>query len=297
MNNQKIKFNWIIIYIIIITIFSIYVLLDAFILPRKYATIDKSTLPIIEKPTEVFIDENSYMDENVSIQILYDRIYNTNIYVADIKLKNVALLKSAFAGDTYGRNILQPTSLISTLHQGILAINGDYYGYRDDGFVIRNGIFYIDIARDESLAEDLIFYNDGATKIINENKTTLDTEISKAQKNNNEIWQVFSFGPAIIKNGKAQTSTNERDLTTNPRTAIGIIEPLHYVFVCCDGRQDDSIGLTSLQLSEYMLSLNCSTAYNLDGGGSTTMYFNGKIINTPSSGYERPVSDIVYIGY
>ena len=46
-----------------------------------------------------------------------------------------------------------------------------------------------------------------------------------------------------------------------------------------------------------MLSLNCETAYNMDGGGSSTFYFNGKILNTPSNGDERPVSDIVYIGY
>lgn len=296
MKKNKSEKIFVISYISLITFFAIYVLLDAYIIPKKYAKVPE-TKTTISKPEEFTITDTSYKDENISIQILYDRFYDTNMYVADIQLKDISLLKTAFAGDTYGRNILQPTSLMSDLHHGILAINGDYYGYRDDGFVLRNGIFYRDIARNEELSECLIIYNDGSTKIINENNTTLNNEISKAEKNDKKIWQVFSFGPAIIKNGKIQTFTNDRDLATNPRTAIGIIDSLHYVFVCCDGRQDNGIGLTSSQLSEYMLSLDCKTAYNMDGGGSTTMYFNKKIINTPSSGYERPVSDIVYIGY
>lgn len=296
MKDKKIKLNGTIIYVILITLFAIYVLLDAFIIPRKYDS-TKYTIPTITKPETAIIEENRYIDENISIQISYDRIYDTNLYIADVQLKDVILLKSAFAADTYGRNILQPTSTIATLNKAILAINGDYYGYRDNGFVVRNGIFYRDTVRDENLSENLFFYSDGSTKIFNEQKTNLNNEISKAEQDNNPIWQVFSFGPAIIKDCKIQNSTKDRDITTNPRTAIGIIEPLHYVFVCCDGRQDESIGLTTNQLAEYMLTLNCQTAYNLDGGGSTTIYFNGKILNNPSDGFERPVSDIVYIGY
>ena len=53
------------------------------------------------------------------------------------------------------------------------------------------------------------------------------------------------------------------------------------------------------ELAEVMQGLGCETAYNLDGGGSSTMWFMGEIINVPTSGWgvgERRVSDIVYIG-
>ena len=93
--------------------------------------------------------------------------------------------------------------------------------------------------------------------------------------------------------GKAKTS--------NPRTAIGIIDDLHYVFVVSDGRTDESAGLSLSQLAEFMNELGVLTAYNLDGGGSSTMYFNGEVINNPTTSgrsiKERSVSDIVYIGY
>ena len=92
-------------------------------------------------------------------------------------------------------------------------------------------------------------------------------------------------------------------MASNPRTAIGQIDELHYVFVVSEGRTSDNAGLSLYQLAQFMKSLGCTTAYNLDGGGSSTMYFDGEVINDPtgggrgSSGGERKVSDIVYLGY
>ena len=89
-------------------------------------------------------------------------------------------------------------------------------------------------------------------------------------------------------------------MASNPRTAIGIIDENHYVFVVSDGRSDESEGLSLRELAEFMESLGVTTAYNLDGGGSSTMYFNGSVVNNPTTGgsttKERSVSDIVYIG-
>ena len=89
-------------------------------------------------------------------------------------------------------------------------------------------------------------------------------------------------------------------MTSNPRTAIGMIEPYHYVFVVSDGRTTQSSGLSLLKLATVLKELNCETAYNLDGGGSATMYFMGNVVNNPTTNgksiSERKVSDIVYIG-
>ena len=94
-------------------------------------------------------------------------------------------------------------------------------------------------------------------------------------------------------------------MSSNPRTAIGIVEEedgsLHYIIVVSDGRTDESEGLTLYQLAEVMQQYGATTAYNLDGGGSSTLYFNGQVINNPTTNgntiSERAVSDIVYIGY
>lgn len=246
------------------------------------------------------ITENSYKDENISIEISYDRKYNSNIYVADIKISDIKYLKTAFANNMYGRNIIGLTTEIAKENNAIFAVNGDYYGYRDYGFVIRNGVKYKDKARPTEKDSCLLIYSDGNFKIINERESNLNSEIKKASKNNLKIEQAFTFGPSLVIDKKAITTNSEpEDIALNPRTAIGIVEPLHYIIVCVDGRTSKSTGITVAQLAEYMLSKNCTTAYNLDGGNSTTMYFNGRLINAPSQadGKERPVSDIVYIGY
>ena len=115
--------------------------------------------------------------------------------------------------------------------------------------------------------------------------------------------QVLSFGPALIENGEIAVSEDEevgKAMTSNPRTAIGQIDSLHYVFVVSDGRTSASEGLSLSELASFMQSLGCKTAYNLDGGGSSTMVFNGTVVNNPTTNgtriSERKVSDIVYIG-
>jgi len=101
----------------------------------------------------------------------------------------------------------------------------------------------------------------------------------------------------------AVTSGEEvgKAMTSNPRTAIGQISDLHYVLVVADGRTDESAGLSLSEIAEFMQGLGVTTAYNLDGGGSSTMVFNGTAINNPTTNgnriKERSVSDIVCIAY
>jgi exopolysaccharide biosynthesis protein len=113
---------------------------------------------------------------------------------------------------------------------------------------------------------------------------------------------VLSFGPTLIENGEIALGKNleSRDKKTTPRCAIGMIEPLHYIFVVANGRTDEDRGLTTMELARVFEKYGCTFAYNLDGGGSATMVFMGELINDPRSGKgeakEREVSDIVFIG-
>ena len=86
-------------------------------------------------------------------------------------------------------------------------------------------------------------------------------------------------------------------MTSNPRTAIGQVSALHYIVIVSDGRTSQSDGLTLYALATLMKDRGCTVAYNLDGGGSSTLWFNGEVINNPTDGRsdgERKVSDIVY---
>ncbi len=217
-------------------------------------------------------------------------------YVADVVLTDATALRSAFAGDAYGTNITETTSAIAEDNGAILAINGDYYGFRDTGIVIRNGVVY----RDEGAREGLAFYLDGTVEVYDETTTTADELVADG------VWNTLSFGPALVADGAAIAGIEDVEVDTNfgnhsiqgeqPRTAVGVIDENHLVFVVVDGRAEGySRGVTMTELAEIMISLGAETAYNVDGGGSSTMYFDGEVINQPSNGGERGTSDILYI--
>ena len=295
-----------------------YVLLDTFVIPKSYAKVvtdNSSTDPqtasdtqegvtddsskdgdtdTAQNQSDAVVTDTSYEDDNIKINISTLREYDTSIYIADVQVSDISYLKTALAENTYGRNIKAATSDIAGSNSAILAINGDFYGFRNYGYVLRNGELYRDSAGD---AEDLVIDDTGNFSIIDESETSVDSlDLSS-------IWQILSFGPALIEDGTVAVDENSevsRSMTSNPRTAIGMISPLHYVFVVSDGRTDESSGLSLIQLAQVLKDLGCTTAYNLDGGGSSTMYFNGEVVNIPTDGRtygEREVSDIVYIGY
>ena len=81
----------------------------------------------------------------------------------------------------------------------------------------------------------------------------------------------------------------------NPRTAIGQLGPLHYLFCTVDGRSEISNGMDVAELAAILADKGCISAYNLDGGGSATMVFRDEIYNAPSSGNQRYIADIVFI--
>ena len=236
----------------------------------------------------------SYSDSNVSITVKEYREYDSAIYVADVTVSDVSYLKTALASNTYGRNITDTTSDMANDNNAVLAINGDYYGARQSGYVIRNGSLY----RNSSGNRDaLAIMKNGEFEFVTEGETSAETLLE------NGALQVFSFGPVLLQDGSISVTENEEvgmAMASNPRTAIGYLGKNHYVFVVSDGRTSESAGLSLYELASFMKSLGVVDAYNLDGGGSSTMVFKGEVINTPTtnghSTQERAVSDILYIG-
>lgn len=309
---MKQLFNWLkkpfrlgIIYSLCLTLTVGYVLLDTFVIPKELASNDanaqtldpnQATTKESATTTAATITDTSYQDENISIAIATERANDTTFYVVDIQLSSADYLKTAFAQGSYGRNIKETTSTIAKKQQAILAINGDYYGFRDTGYVLRNGETYRDTPWEGTDA--LVIDSAGNFSTYSEDDNSL-ADILAAQN----AQQVLSFGPTLIQDSQIVISTNtevSQSKSSNPRTAIGQIDDRHYVMIVSDGRTDESEGLSLYQLAEEFACRGTSIAYNLDGGGSSTLWFNGQVINQPTDGRqikERSVSDIIYIGY
>lgn len=279
--------------------FTVYVGLETFVLARTYGTVsDTISAPMtsIQPTTEpAVITDRSYQDANITLTLSEYREHDTTIYVADVVLSSPDLLKTALAQGTYGRNVTETTSAMSESVGAILAINGDYYGSREQGYVVRNGVTW----RESSMGyEALAIMADGSFRVAEEGNTSV------AELVEDGAVQVLSFGPALVVNGQIAVDAGDevgKAKSNNPRTAIGMIEPGHYLLVVSDGRTKASSGLTLLELATLIQGLGVTTGYNLDGGGSSTMVFMGNVINNPTTNgrtiKERSVSDIVYIGY
>ena len=236
----------------------------------------------------------TYSDSKSKITVTQYRAYDSNIYVADVEVTDGTSILSAFANNTYGRNITDTTSDMAEENNAVLAINGDYYGARQSGYVIRNGVVY---RSQGSNGEDMVIFKDGSLSFISESDTTTDSLMQK------QAWQVLSFGPVLVENGEVAVSENDEvgmAMASNPRTAIGTVAKNHYLFVVSDGRTSESAGLSLYELANFMKSLGATNVYNLDGGGSSTMVFQGEVVNNPTTNgnkiSERAVSDILYIG-
>ena len=276
-----------------------YSMLKTFVLSESITTVKANTTSSSTSTTatNVSTSDTSYSDDNISITLTEKTVSNTQVYIADITVSSAEYLKTALAQNTYGTNVTAKTSITAANNNAILAVNGDYYGANSTGYVIRNGVVYRDTVREDSSNGDLAIYKDGSFKIIYED------EISADQLVKDGVVNLLAFGPSLVENGEIVVDTNSevgQSMSSNPRTAIGIIDENHYIIVVSDGRTSESQGLSLYELAEVMKSYGVKTAYNLDGGGSSTLYFNGQVINKPTTNgniSERAVSDIVYIGY
>ena len=288
---------------ILLIIFSIlYGLAYRYLIERDEAAVVNSlSSSSTSSESNIVFDDWNYSSDSFSINIdkKEEGTGNDKItyYVANVHVKDMSSLKSAFAQNRFGRNITETTSNIASDNDAIFAINGDYYGFRDDGIIIRNGTLYRDISARNGLA----FFDDGRMEVYDELSTNGAELLSQGVTN------TFSFGPSLLDNGKAINNFDNVKIDdnfgntsidkSNPRTGVGIVSPNNFIFVVVDGRNKGySRGMTLNEFSQLFEALGCTYAYNLDGGGSSTMYFNGRVVNNPSSkDSERKVSDIIYI--
>ena len=155
--------------------------------------------------------------------------------------------------------------------------------------------------RDDGARTGLAIYTDGHMEVYDETTTTGEELLAAG------VWNTLSFGPALLDDGQIVDGIEEVEVDTNfgnhsiqgdqPRTGIGVIDENHFVFVVVDGRSSGySKGVTMTEFAQIFQDLGATVAYNLDGGGSATMWFDGELVNDPlGKGEERGTSDILYL--
>lgn len=241
------------------------------------------------------VDGTTYTTDNATITIAQvtsgSGSGQVTYYVADVQLAVGATLQTALAGG--GRD---NASDIAAAAGASLAINADYFASRDDGIIIRDGVLY----RDVPVRAGLAFYSDGRVQVYEETQTSAAELLAAG------VTDTLSFGPALLVDGELGDNLDTVEVEAHarhpiqgsqPRAGIGIVDTGHFVFVVVDGRSPGySRGVTLTEFAEIFADLGCTTAYNLDGGGSATLVFQNEVVNIPlGRGSERAVGDIIYV--
>lgn len=239
----------------------------------------------------VEITENSYRSHDVAIEIT-DCISEEDelaYYVCDIYIRDINCLRGAFAKGSYMEPRSGQTDSVTNMakeNNAILAMNADYVEIRDTGVVYRNGVLYRDVRKGDVCT----IYKNGVMDLKEKDEFEALTDADKT-----DIWHTFCFGPILVRDGVAESGIKSSISGENPRSGIGFYEPGHYCFVMVDGRQPGySMGVTLDEFAQIFAELGCTQAYNLDGGRSAEIVFNGKTYDKPYLG-GRYSSDIVYI--
>lgn len=240
---------------------------------------------------EVVITENSYTSPDVSITVetVVEAIGGRKVtyYVADIYVGSIDNFKTYTAHDQMRYYITQDVEAMARNSNAIIALSGDYFSSQKTGFIVRNGNVYL---QDRSNAICVLF-PDGTMETYEAGTYNIDDIL------NRDPIHVWSFGPVLLdKNGNVMPSYEVSSglRSAHPRSAVGYYEPGHYCFITVDGRQNHSYGVEVKELAEIFAKLGCKAAYNLDGGASAVMVFDGEIISRPSNG-GRDIADILLI--
>lgn len=260
------------------------------------ALAEDTALPMDFTPGHVadpaLFTEDSYEDESLSVQMERVWVEDAQFNVARVKISDPSQLRIGLAAP-FGVKKTNRISTIARDSNAVIAIGGDYFANEEGGYVVRMGETY----RKKPLkSRDMLVTDAKGNFHILKNS---DAEQLKAlMEAEDAIVNVFNFGPALVIDGELQEMPAKYNYNLNgkePRCAIGQVGELEYLLVVVDGRNaGGSKGCDMATLAQFMYDQGCQQAYNLDGGNSALMVFNGENYSTKSFAAERSVSDIIY---
>ncbi len=227
----------------------------------------------------------TYKSANLSIGLRKKTAHGVSYWVAHVRTSKASQLKSALSYGTYG-GTRQTTSGAVSSNKGIIGINGSAFDYGSGkpsplGMCIKNGKIYGDYMTSYSV---MAVKKDGT--IYTPRQGLMGKDLLRAG-----VKDTYNFGPVLIRDGKAQPAWSETS-KYYPRTAIGMVKPNDYVLLVTD--TGNYSGLNHWDMVNIFQSYGCRYAYNLDGGGSSTLYYNGKVMNKLIGGSQRPCADFLY---
>ena len=264
-------------------------------------------------------EEGLWMFVDETTKIVIERKYDASVPLTWFEteiwtdIEQGEMLRTIWNDDVKRTKVRKDAAETATKHGVVFATNTDYFTYRVDvdasgratGIVVRNGeLLYNDPYPEKKATNpdyfpnlDMIaFFEDGSMDVFRSHEITAQELLDMG------AYDVYSFGPYLMKDGKLSQQAYEANEERNPRCALGMVEPGHYVYIMVEGRLNDSHGITCKELAKLMRAKGCQNAINLDGGQTAVLIFMGKQLNRIAS-YDggktnsRPTCEVMGVGY
>ena len=243
--------------------------------------------PLVAESYKPYTEGSLHVGRNTRVEIRETREETQQYFVADVYVRNVTHLVGVFAQDKVGKGVREPILDAASRTGSVVMVNGDYYGGRSAVICARNGELYK--TSDSTDREICVLYCDGTMKTFLAGELLAREDVT--------FPNIFNFGPGLLnEDGTPRTDFSAYDDISgkHPRTVLGYIEPGHYLLVVIDGRMSKIRGLSLTGLAEFMQSLGCRQAFNMDGGQTSQMVVGTTLINTPYKG-GRNCSDYIAV--
>ena len=252
-------------------------------------------------PESGWISDREYRDDSIHIRIFSEKRKpkssgkQITCRWVEVEIADPSQLRTTMSNESYDDHSLARATAMARSVDAAVALNGDFMKYTYDfGYVVRQGVFYRDALDGR---RDILVVDDRGDFSVVPLATSADmaAHLQQLADDGREVWNTFSFGPAMIIDGEifhtASGHSIEGNLATQ-RIAIAQIGPLQYAVIEIDG--GNGTGMNIKEFSAYILQLypDCRVAYNLDGGGSTHLIVDGRLIHKTAN--SRAISDIIY---
>ena len=251
-----------------------------------------------------WLSKNEYQDESIHVTVHSkgrkpkSSADKTTCRWVIIEIADPSQLRTTMSLESYEDPTLARSADMAKSVNAVVAMNADFIKYTYDfGYVIRQGVFYRDMLDSQKHPRDVLIIDDAGDFSIVPKATSADMAayLARMEEEGRTAINTFTFGPALVIDGEMQEVSKNPEheaILATQRVCICQLGHLKYAIVEIDG--GNGLGMNLQELARYVLEIfpECQVAYNLDGGGSSHVLVNGRLIHKTAN--SRPISDLIY---
>ena len=243
-----------------------------------------------------------YRDESIHAVLTTERYQNVHVRYIVIEVADASQIRSTLSYEKFEGQDYAKAKDMAKYVNAVAAVNDDFAKFNKyQGYVMRQGVFYQDtLAKLEKPQDVLIIDNQGDFHtVIKASTESMEEKIAGLKADGREPVNIFTFGPTLVLDGQPLDCKREDSIhsvhVNGARAAIGQLDHLKYFIMTVDGAMTEHTGMNCNQLAEFIVQHfpECKVAYNLDGGNSSKLVFNGEELNH-AMGSNRKIAGLIY---